>query len=114
MTAELLTPVARSPGRTRGTILIVLASCCFGTSGPLAKPIMDAGLTPEQVASARITLAALILLLVVGLTQPGLLRVGRSDWRVVLAYGLIGVAAVQLVYFFAVSRIPIGIAMLLE
>lgn len=99
---------------SRGTALVVLASFCFGTSGPLAKPAMDAGLSPQQVASVRIGLAAVILLVVVGLWRPALLRVRRSDWRVLLAYGLIGVGAVQLLYFAAVSRIPIGIAMLLE
>jgi drug/metabolite transporter (DMT)-like permease len=95
-------------------MLVVLASFCFGTSGPLAKPMMNAGVGPEQVASARIGLAMVILLVVVGLTQPAALRIRRDDWRLVLAYGLVGVAGVQLLYFAAVSRIPIGIAMLLE
>jgi drug/metabolite transporter (DMT)-like permease len=92
----------------------VLASCCFGTSGPLAKPMMNAGLSPQQVASVRIGLAALILVIVVALTRPALLRVRREHWRVLLAYGLAGVALAQVMYFVAVSRIPIGIAMLLE
>ncbi|OLF10780.1 EamA family transporter [Actinophytocola xanthii] len=100
--------------RRRGTVLIVLASCCFGTSGVLAKPVMDAGLSPQQVAGVRIGLAALVLLVVVGLTRPSLLRVRRTDLRLLAGYGLVGVAAVQLLYFAAVSRIPIGIAMLLE
>jgi drug/metabolite transporter (DMT)-like permease len=98
----------------RGTVLVVLASVSFGTSGPLAKPAMDAGLTPQQVASVRIGLAALVLLAVVAVWRPALLRVRRSDWRLLAGYGLVGVAAVQMLYFAAVSRIPIGIAMLLE
>lgn len=101
-----------NPGR--GTALILLASVCFGTSGPLAKPMMNAGMSPQEVASSRIGLAALILLVVVGLTQPAVLRIRRADWRLLLAYGLVGVAGVQLLYFAAVSRIPIGVAMLLE
>ena len=92
----------------------MLASCCFGTSGPLAKPIMNAGWSPEQVAATRIGLAALVMLAAVGLTRPALLRVGRVDRPLVVSYGLVGVAAVQLLYFAAVARIPIGIAMLLE
>jgi drug/metabolite transporter (DMT)-like permease len=114
VTTELLAPVSRATNRGRGTGLIVLASCCFGTSGPLAKPIMDAGLSPQQVATARVGLAALVMLVLVGLTRPALLRVDRSSRPVILAYGLIGVAAVQLAYFVAVARIPIGVAMLLE
>ncbi|MFC4856297.1 EamA family transporter [Actinophytocola glycyrrhizae] len=99
---------------TRGTVLIVLASFCFGTSGPLVKPTMDAGLSPQQVASFRIGLAAVLLLVFVAATRPRLLRVRRSDLPLLVGYGLVGVAAVQLLYFAAVSRIPIGVAMLLE
>jgi drug/metabolite transporter (DMT)-like permease len=99
---------------TRGTVLIVLASICFGTSGPLVKPTMDAGLSPQQVVSFRIGLAAVLLLAFVAVTRPKLLRVRRSDLPLLIGYGLVGVALVQFLYFAAVSRIPIGVAMLLE
>jgi drug/metabolite transporter (DMT)-like permease len=99
---------------SRGTLLIVLASVCFGTSGPLVKPTMDAGLSPQQVASFRICAAAALLVAFVAVRRPALLRVRRQDWRLLVAYGLVGVAGVQLLYFAAVSRIPIGVAMLLE
>jgi drug/metabolite transporter (DMT)-like permease len=116
VTTEVVTQVTPSrPSTTgRGTVLVVFASLCFGTSGPLAKPAMDAGLTPQEVASVRIGLAALVLLVVVAVWRPALLRVRRSDWRLLVGYGLVGVAGVQLLYFAGVSRIPIGIAMLLE
>jgi drug/metabolite transporter (DMT)-like permease len=99
---------------SRGTVLIVLASVCFGSSGPLVKPTMDAGLSPQQVASFRIALAAVLLLAFTGITRPRALRLRRADLPLLLGYGLVGVAAVQLLYFAAVSRIPIGVAMLLE
>jgi drug/metabolite transporter (DMT)-like permease len=95
-------------------VLVVLASFCFGTSGPLVKPAMDAGLSPQQVASFRIGLAAALLVAFVAVTRPRLLVVRRSDLPLLIGYGLVGVAAVQLLYFAAVSRIPIGVAMLLE
>jgi drug/metabolite transporter (DMT)-like permease len=95
-------------------VLIVLASICFGTSGPLVKPTMDAGLSPQQVVSFRIGLAAALLLVFVAATRPKVLRVRRSDLPLLLGYGLVGVALVQFLYFAAVSRIPIGVAMLLE
>ena len=75
---------------------------------------MDAGLSPQQVASARICIAAVILLVGAVLVRPGALRLPRRDLPVVLAYGVVGVAACQLLYFVAVSRLPVGIAMLLE
>ena len=108
VTGKTPTPVSR------GTVLIVLASVCFGTSGPLVKPTMDAGLSPQQVASFRIAAAAVLLLAFVAVTRPALLKVRRADLPLLVGYGLVGVAAVQLLYFAAVSRIPIGVAMLLE
>jgi drug/metabolite transporter (DMT)-like permease len=109
-----VTVTAPVASRARGTALIVFSSCCFGTSGPLAKAAMNAGLSPEQVASVRICLAAVILLVGTALFRRPALRVRRREWPVLVAYGLVGVALVQLLYFVAVSRLPIGVAMLLE
>ena len=67
--------------------LILLASVCFGSSGTIAKPTMLAGLTPEQVASARIGLAALVLATVVAVFRPRLLRVRRAEWPLLIGYG---------------------------
>ncbi len=108
------TTVAPPRSRSRGIALLVAASLCFGSSGVLAKPAMTSGLTPEQVATARISIAALVLLLGVGLPRPRLLRVQRGQWRLLLGYGLLGVAGVQLFYFLAAARVPVGIAILLE
>src|SRR4051794_35108409 len=75
---------------------------------------MLAGFTPEQVASARIGLAAVVLAAGVALFRPELLRVRRAEWPLLLGYGLLGVAGVQLCYFVAAKRLPVGIAILLE
>jgi drug/metabolite transporter (DMT)-like permease len=75
---------------------------------------MAAGLSPEQVAAARIGLAALVLTLGVAVFRPRLLRVRRAEWPLLIGYGLLGVAGVQLCYFVAAGRLPVGIAILLE
>jgi drug/metabolite transporter (DMT)-like permease len=80
----------------------------------MARAAMNAGLSPQQVASARICLAAVLLLVGTALLRPGALRLPRRDLPVLLAYGVLGVAVVQLLYFVAVSRLPVGVAMLLE
>lgn len=105
-------PVAAHTGR--GITLILLASLFFGSSGVIGKPAMQAGLSPEQVASARIVISGVVLLVGVGLFRPSLLRVGKREWPLLVAYGLFGVACVQLLFFIAASRIPVGVAILLE
>ncbi|AXB48081.1 EamA family transporter [Amycolatopsis albispora] len=100
--------------RGRGTVLILVAALFFSSSGALGKPVMLAGLSPEQVAAARIGLAALVLAAGVAIARPSLLRVRAAEWPLLLGYGLLGVAGVQLCYFISASRIPVGVAILLE
>lgn len=118
--SDLTTPPATPPTTTvrahpgRGIGLVLLASVFFASSGVIGKPAMLAGLAPEQVASARITLSAVILVVGCALLRPGLLRVRRADWRLLVPYGVLAVAGVQLMYFVAAERVPVGVAILLE
>ncbi|SEF32485.1 Threonine/homoserine efflux transporter RhtA [Amycolatopsis pretoriensis] len=115
VTTEL--PVLAPPRvahRGRGTTLVLLAALFFSTSGTLGKSAMSAGFSPEQVASMRIGVAGLVLLAGVALIAPRKLRVRRAELPVLGGYGLLGVAGVQLLYFVAAGRIPVGIAILLE
>lgn len=117
MVADVSAPPAHSPvpARTgRGIALILLASLFFGSSGAIGKPAMLAGMSPLQVASARIGLSALILVIGLALFRPAMLRVRKGEWRLLIAYGLLGVGGVQLAYFIAASRVPVGVAILLE
>lgn len=115
VTTEL--PVLAPPRvahRGRGTAYVLLAALFFSTSGTLGKSVMSAGVTPQQVAAARIALAGVVLLAGVALVAPRKLRVRRAELPVLAGYGLLGVAGVQLLYFVAAGRIPVGIAILLE
>lgn len=112
VTTEVQTRV--SPHRTRGVLLVLGAAVGFGSSGPLAKPVMSAGFTPQQVAAVRVGLAALVLLAGVAAVRPRLLRVRKDQLPLLFAYGLLGVGGVQLCYFAAIGRLPVGIAMVLE
>jgi drug/metabolite transporter (DMT)-like permease len=48
------------------------------------------------------------------LVRPTLLRIRRADLPVLIALGLTGAAAVQFLFFTAIDRLPVGIALLLE
>nr|WP_198347400.1 EamA family transporter [Nocardia terrae] len=85
----------------------------FAGSGPLAKGVMAAGWSPAQVTSARIAVAAMLLVTVVAVLRPRALRFGRGEVGLLLGYGLLGVAGVQVLFFVAVDRIPVGVAMVL-
>lgn len=101
--------------RSSGIILGVTSSVCFAASGPFAKALIDAGFSPLQAVWVRITGAAAILAVAAFLMRRGdLLRQLRAARTGVLVYGLAAVASCQALYFVAASRLPVGIAILLE
>lgn len=104
---------ARAPSRARATGLSLTSWVLFAGSGPLAKAVMATGWSPVAVASVRIALAAVLLVPAVAAVRPRALRFRRSDLWLLLGYGLLGVAGVQLFFFVAVARVPVGVAMVL-
>ncbi|MFD8786199.1 DMT family transporter [Kitasatospora sp. NPDC059599] len=97
-------------GRTLGLGLALVSAFAFGGSGTAAKPLIEAGLSPLHVVWLRVTGAAVALLPIAYrhrdavLRRPGLL----------FGFGLLAVAGVQACYFAAISRIPVGVALLIE
>ncbi|MEU7371166.1 EamA family transporter [Streptomyces hygroscopicus] len=101
---------SHSQHRNAGLGLALLSALTFGGSGVAAKPLIEAGLAPLEVTWLRVTGAALVLLPLAWrhrrlLTRrPGLL----------MGFALLAVAGVQACYFAALSRIPVGVALLVE
>ncbi|MCP2168157.1 EamA family transporter [Goodfellowiella coeruleoviolacea] len=104
---------ARVPTRARATALNLTSWVLFASSGPLAKAVMAAGWSAVAVTSVRIALAAVLLVPAVAVLRPRALRFRRADLWLLLGYGLLGVAGVQLFFFLAVARVPVGVAMVL-
>ncbi|MET0199405.1 EamA family transporter [Rhodococcus sp. 15-649-1-2] len=107
--------MAATPSRlASGLGLAVVSSAAFGLSGPLAKSLLDAGWTAGSAVTARIMIAAAVLLV------PGMFAL-RGRWallsknlRTILAYGVFAVAGCQLAFFNAVNYMPVGVALLIE
>ncbi|MFJ9366213.1 EamA family transporter [Nocardia sp. NPDC101769] len=105
--------VGRAPIRVQATGWALTSWVLFASSGPLAKAVMVTGWSPAAVTSVRITLAAVLLVPVVAVLRPRTLRFRRADLWLPLGYGVLGVAGVQLLFFVAVARVPVAVAMVL-
>lgn len=103
-----------SSSRSAGIALALFSAAAFGTSGSFARSLLDAGWSPAAAVAARVTTAALILLLPTLWSLRGRGHVVRRNIPLILVYGVIAVAGAQLFFFNAVARIPVGIALLLE
>lgn len=99
-----------SQGRSVGLGLALLSAFAFGGSGVAAKPLIEAGLDPLHVVWLRVAGAALVLLPLAWRHRD----LVRRKPALLAGYGLFAVAGVQAFYFASISRIPVGVALLVE
>ncbi|OKI94786.1 hypothetical protein AMK18_28350 [Streptomyces sp. CB01249] len=99
-----------SQGRSAGLGLALASAFAFGGSGVAAKPLIEAGLDPLHVVWLRVAGAALVMLPVAWRHRA----LVRNRPVLLLGFGLLAVAGVQACYFAAISRIPVGVALLVE
>jgi len=74
----------------------------------------SAGLSALRLSEVRASGSAVILLVAVALIRPASLRTNRRELAFLLAFGICGLALVQLFYFVALTRLNIGIALVIE
>lgn len=96
--------------RSAGLGLALASAFAFGGSGVAAKPLIEAGLDPLHVVWLRVTGAALVLLPVAWRHR----HLVRERPVLLAGFGLFAVAGVQAFYFASISRIPVGVALLIE
>ncbi|MER5423692.1 EamA family transporter [Streptosporangium roseum] len=100
--------------RRAGLLIAFASSWCFAFSGPMAKYLGAAGLAPLESVWVRMAGAGLLLAGVLAVVRPRALRIPRSRLLFFLAYAVIAVAGVQALYFAAITRLPVGVTLLIE
>ncbi len=105
----------RSAGsRSGGIVAGLVAAAAFATSGPVAKPLLEAGWTPGAAILFRLSFGALLLLGPALWALRGRYRLLVTERRTLLLFGLVGVAGSTGLYYLAVARLPIAVALLVE
>ena len=107
-------PHPHQPRPALGYALYLGGALLFGINGTVSKVLLQAVDDAARVSQLRVTFAFLILLLVVAVTNPRALPIRRAELGPIAAYGVLGVAMTQWLYFVAIERMPIGIALLIE
>ena len=106
--------VIRHSSATTGLAFAVASAVSFGLSGALARGLLDAGWTAGSAVSVRIAIAAVVLAVPGALALRGRWHLLRESRLTVIAYGVAAVAGAQLCYFYAVSYMQVGVALLIE
>lgn len=102
---------------SRGFMGIALglgAGLAFGAGGVFVKPLLEAGWSPGAAVLARISIAAVLLVVPALIALRFDLRpLWRARWTVLL-YGLVAVASVQVAFYASIERIPVSMTLLIE
>ena len=98
----------------RSELLLILSALMFASNGIASKLLLDGHITPWRLAQIRAVSACAILALYVWRKAPKSLRLKRSEILPLVSYGVLGIAMVQALYFLAISRMHVSIALLIE
>jgi len=98
-----------------GRWLVFAATVFWACTATLARYIFrDRAIDPLTVVEMRLSIATAVLLAILLVRRPHAIRIARRDAGYFLVLGLFGVAAVQGSYYFSISKLGVGLAILLQ
>ncbi len=86
----------------------------FAINGPVAKLALINGLQSAELSAFRIQGAFIFLLVAALLVSRNQLKFTRNEILPLIGYGFFGVAMTQFLYFVAIRRIEVGVALIIE
>lgn len=105
----------RVDDRTRfGYAMVAIAATLFAVNGTVSKVALGSGLSSLELTQIRSTGAAVGFLGFLVLFARRRLRVGARELAFLVAFGIAGIGLVQWLYFVAIDRLPVGIALLIQ
>jgi drug/metabolite transporter (DMT)-like permease len=94
--------------------MVALAATLFAINGTVSKVILGSGVDAEQLTEVRCAGALVGLMLIALATRPASLPLRRGELPLIVALGVVGLALVQWSYFYAIHRVPIGVALVVQ
>jgi len=98
----------------RHEIYLVFGSLFFAISSIPAKLAMESGLSAWRLTQIRTLGAFLVLFIYVYLKNKQSLKIKAKELPTLIVFGIFGFAAVNLLYFLAIQRLNVGIALIIE
>lgn len=96
--------------------MVLASGVLFAVNGTVSKLVLRTGIDAPQLTLLRAAGAFTVLLVLSVLLRPGAgrLRVTARQVPLLVGYGLTGFFLVPMLYFVAISRLPVGIGLLFE
>ena len=103
-----------TPSLRLGYLYAIFAAILWAVSGSSAKFLFNSGVTPLQLVQLRITIAAFGLFVWLLIRDASLLKIARKDILYFALFGTVGMGMCQFTYLFAISKINVAAAILLQ
>ncbi|MBM3691646.1 MAG: hypothetical protein FJW76_06545 [Actinobacteria bacterium] len=97
-----------------GHIALLSSVMLFAANGSVSKSLLLSGIDAAQLSQIRVTGAFVILIVLALIFVRSQLKLKIAELPKFFAYGIIGVALVQYLYFVAINRLDIGVALVIE
>jgi drug/metabolite transporter (DMT)-like permease len=97
-----------------GYLYILIGTTLWGVSSVVAKSLFIIGLPPAELVQIRLTLATLTLLLTLLIFDRKRMIISLKDLPYFFVLGFVGVAGVQFTYYYTISKIHVGPAVLIQ
>ena len=107
-------PCARARHPRLGYALAASAATMWALNGSLSRLLLDDGVSALRLAQLRAVLTFVLLAVAVALLRPDLLRVRREDVPRLAFLGIAGLAGVHVTYFLSISRLDVGVALVIQ
>ena len=98
----------------RGELFLLSGALLFSFNGIVSKLVLTSSLSALNLAQVRSTGAFIILFLLIFFRSREKLRVTKKELPQLAFFGVIGIAAVQFLYFMAISRMHVSFALIIE
>ena len=98
----------------KGYLYVILAATLWAVSGSSGKFLFRQGMSPMELVQLRLTMTTALLLGWLFLKDRTLLRIARRDIFYFMILGIAGMAMVQFLYFYSISKIHVAMAILLQ
>ena len=98
----------------RGELFLLAGALLFSFNGIVSKLVLTSSLSALNLAQVRSTGAFIILFLLIYFRSREKLRVTKKELPQLAFFGVIGIAAVQFLYFMAISRMHVSFALIIE
>jgi drug/metabolite transporter (DMT)-like permease len=103
-----------SNNQLKGYLCSMLAAILWASSGTAGKALFETGITPFELVQIRLALSTVLMALFFGIFSRRLFWIRPKDIGYFLIFGGVAMAMVQSTYFYAISKIQVAAATLIQ